>query len=84
MSRNNILLLLTLVCLVIGVLAALVPFSDMDHDGLVDSFITNGFVLVPALGSVTGLLLLLTRLPSACLAAPRFFSTLLLPPPILN
>jgi len=84
MCRNNILLFLTLVCLVIGVLAALVPFSDMDHDGLVDSFITNGFVLIPALGSVTVFCLLLTGLLSACLAAPRFFSTLLLPPPILN
>ena len=84
MCRNNILLLLTLVCLVIGVLAALTPFFDMDHDGLLDSLITDGFILVPALGSVTGLLLLLTGLPSACLAAPRLFSTLLLPPPILN
>ena len=84
MCRNNILLLFTLVCLVIGLFAALVPFSDMDHDGLLDSLITDGFILVPALGSVTGLFLLLTGLPVACLAAPRFFSTLLLPPPILN
>jgi hypothetical protein len=84
MCRNNILLLFTLVCLVIGLLAALTPFSDVDHDGLLDSLITDGFVLVPALCFVTGLFLLLTRLPSACLAAPRLFSFLLLPPPIFN
>ena len=84
MCKNNILLLFILVCLVIGLLAALVPFSDIDHDGLLDSFITGGLVLIPALCSVTGLCLLLIRLPSACLAAPRFFSTLLLPPPIFN
>ena len=84
MCRNNILLLVTLVCLVIGLLAALTPFFDMDHDGLLDSLITDGFVLVPVICSATGLLLLLTRLPSACLAAPRLFSSLLLPPPIFN
>jgi hypothetical protein len=84
MCRNNIPLLLILVCLVIGVLAALTPFFDMDHDGLLDSLITDGFILIPALCSVTGLLLLLTRLPVACLAAPRLFSSLLLLPPILN
>ena len=84
MYRNNLLLLFILVCLVVGLLAALIPSSDVDHDGLLDSFITDGLVLIPVFCSVTGLFLLPTRLPSACIAAPRFFSTLLLPPPIFN
>jgi hypothetical protein len=84
MSKNKFLLLFSLVCILFGLLAALMPFSDIDGDGLLDSLVTDDLVLVPGLCTFTGLCFLLTRLPTACLAAPQLFSSLLLPPPIFN
>jgi hypothetical protein len=84
MCKKNALLLFTLVCLVIGLLATLTPFSDIDNDGLLDSLVTEGFILIPVLCSLTGMLFLLTRLTSTCPIATRSFSYLLLPPPIIN
>jgi hypothetical protein len=79
-KRNNLLLLLTLVCLVIGLLVALMPFSDIDNDGLLDSLVTDGFVLMPTLCAETGLYFLI-RLVTTCLSAPRLYSSLLFSPP---
>jgi hypothetical protein len=84
MCKNKNLLLFILVCLVIGLLAMLTPFSDIDNDGLLDSLVTEGSILMPVLCSVTGLFFLLIRLTSAYLAAPRLLSSLLIPPPIFN
>jgi hypothetical protein len=83
MFRNKTWRLLLLALVVFGVLTALLPFSDIDNDGSLDSLVTEGLVLIPVLGAVTGLLFfLLTRLPAACLAAPQPVLTLLVPPPI--
>jgi hypothetical protein len=82
-KKNNLLLLLTLVCLVIGLLAALTPFSDIDNDGLLDSFVTEGLVLITVLCAGSGLFFL-NRLPSTCLSAPRLYSSLLFSPPNLT
>jgi hypothetical protein len=84
MRKTNTLLLFTLICLIIGLLAALTPFSDIDNDGLLDSLVTEGTILIPVLYVVTGLFFLLPRLTSTCLTAPRLFSYLLFPPPIFN
>jgi hypothetical protein len=81
-KSNKILVLLALLFIIFGLLAALAPLSDFDQDGNLDSLVTEGFLLVPMLCSITGLFALLTRLPAACLAAPKPFSTLLVPPPI--
>jgi hypothetical protein len=83
-KKNKSLLLFTLACIVIGLLAALTPFSDIDNDGLLDSLLTEGFLLLPVLFALTGLLFLLTRLPITCFAKPRLFASLLVPPPISN
>jgi hypothetical protein len=79
-KKNNLLLFLTLIFLVIGLLAALTPFSDIDNDGLLDSLVTEGFVLMPILCAISGLFFL-TRPPSACLPAPLLYSSLLFSPP---
>jgi hypothetical protein len=79
-KKNNLLLFLTLVCIVIGLLAALTPFSDIDNDGSLDSLVTEGFVLMPMLCAVTGLFFQ-SRFPAACLSAPRLYFSLLFSPP---
>jgi hypothetical protein len=84
MRKTNTLLLFTLICLIIGLLAALTPFSDIDNDGLLDSLVTEGTILMPVLCSVTGLFFLLTRVTSAYLTTPQLFSSLLILPPIFN
>jgi hypothetical protein len=85
MSRKiDLLRILLLVGLVLNLLMALAPASDFDHDGLLDSLVTEGFVLLPMLGCVAGLFCLLTKLPATCLAAPQLFSALLFSPPIDN
>jgi hypothetical protein len=67
---------------VIGLLLALTPVSDFDQDGYLDSLVTEGFLLIPVLYSISGLFSLLIRLTTTCLIAPQVFSTLLVPPPI--
>lgn len=84
MRKNNIPLIFLLICLIIALFTMFTPFSDIDDDGLLDSLITEGFVLVPVICSVIVLDLLLTKLSLACLPALQFNSSLLLPPPIFN
>ena len=85
MSRKiELLRMLLLVGFMLSLLMALAPASDFDHDGLLDSLVTEGFVLLPMLGSVAGLFCLLMKLPAACLAAPQLFSSLFFSPPIDN
>jgi hypothetical protein len=83
MCRNSkILFLLTMVFFVISLLSSLVPFSCFDQDGNLDSFVTEGFLLIPMLYTITGLFCLWIRLPSACPLISQSFSTLIVPPPI--
>jgi hypothetical protein len=76
----------TLVALVymVGLFAARMPFSDIDQDGLWDSLVTKGHLLIAMLCLALGLFCLRTRYSKACLAAPQRYSFLLLPPPIFN
>ena len=80
--RSNTLFLLALAAILIGLLSALSPLSDFDQDGYLDSFVTEGFVLIPIFGVAIGLISLLTRLPATCFAIPQLFATRLVPPPI--
>jgi hypothetical protein len=82
-ARNNqTLLLITLLVAGIGLLACLAPVSDFQNDGFLDSPISEEFLLFPALLSLTGLLLLLTRQCHAFIPAPQQLSPLPVPPPI--
>lgn len=83
-KRTDVLFLLILVGIVIGLLSALAPVSDFDHDGNLDSLVTEGFLLLPRLCAVIGPSTLLIRLPTARFALPQSFSTLLVLPPISN
>jgi hypothetical protein len=74
---NVVLLLMMGVCL----LAALVPLADFDFDGLLDSFLIDGLLLLPTIFFTIGLVCLLTILPAAYLAAPQLYSSLIVPPP---
>jgi len=82
--KNNLLLVVTLVCIAIGLFASHVPFVDIESDGLFDSHVNDDLLLVPSVLTVTGLLLLLTRIFSAYFAAPEIVTALLVPPPISN
>jgi hypothetical protein len=80
MSRNRLFFLFVLVCL----LTALAPLSDFDLDGNLDSLITEGLVLTPLIGFISGLFSLWLRLPVAFLAVSQQFFSLIVPPPIDN
>jgi hypothetical protein len=81
-KKSNALLLLILVLAVFSLLSALLPASDFDNDGHLDSLITDGFVLLAVLSNVIGLSSLLTRLSTSYLIIPRIFSPLIVHPPI--
>jgi len=83
-KNNHLLQVILVCCVVLGLLTALMPFSDIDNDGLPDSLITEGAILFPVLYTITGIVFLSSRHPAACIAAPQLFSSLLLPPPISN
>jgi hypothetical protein len=80
MFRNRLFFLLVLVCL----LGALAPLSDFDQDGNLDSLVTEGLILIPLIGSVTGLFALWIGLPVPCIAVSQQFTALIVPPPIDN
>jgi len=80
--KNRILFLLATVIFVISLLLALVPFSCFDQDGFLDSLVTEGFLLIPMLYTVTGLFFLWIRLPAIYIPTSKSFSILIVPPPI--
>ena len=73
--------LLILLAMGICLLAALVPLADFDFDGSLDSFITDGLLLLPILFIAVELVVLLTNLPETYLSAPQIYSTQIVPPP---
>jgi hypothetical protein len=81
-KKNKIPLLFSMVFLMIGLLSALVPLSDFDQDGNLDSLVTEGFLLIPMLCTVTGLFCIWVKLPAICLAVPQSLPSLIVPPPI--
>jgi hypothetical protein len=81
-KKNNVLLVLVFVFSVLSLLSTLLPVSDIDGDGYLDSLVTNGLVLLPKFEPVIGLFSLLTSLPVTCLIKPQTFSIPIVPPPI--
>lgn len=81
-KKSNTLLSLVLVFAVFCLLSAIMPASDFDNDGHLDSFVTEGFVLLSIFGSPVGLASLLTSLSTSYLIIPRNFSPLIVHPPI--
>jgi len=81
-KKSNSLLSFVLLLAVLGLLSALLPASDFDNDGHLDSLVTEGFVLLAILSNVVGLSSLLTRLAVSYLIIPQVFSPIIVPPPI--
>lgn len=73
--------LLSLVIL-ISVMSALLPASDVDSDGFFDSLITEGLLLFPLLSSVIERSARQDRISSVRDAIPRFVARRFLHPPI--
>ena len=84
MSANKFTHLVFFALILISLLAALAPFTDIDHDGLPDSLVTEGFILLPVLISLSTVLSLFTiqALPRLAVPGPRV--TRFTPPPINN
>ena len=81
--KNNLLLFLISVLVFLSLFSALMPLSDFDQDGLLDSLVTEGHLLLPNSFVAGRLLFLLIGLPIACLLAIRYSSTPVVPPPII-
>lgn len=81
-KKIRIPLLFSMVLIMIGLVSTLVPLSDFDQDGNLDSFITEGFLLIPMLFTATGLFCLWIKLSATYLAVPQLLSALVFPPPI--
>jgi hypothetical protein len=81
-KKSDILLLFVLIFAVFCLLSAIMPVSDFDNDGHLDSLVTEGFVLFAILSNVIGLSSLLTRLAVSYLIIPQIFSPLIVHPPI--
>jgi hypothetical protein len=82
--KSNLPFLFLSILVIFGLLSALAPISDFDQDGNLDSLLTEGFLWLPALSLSGGLFTLFDRRIAAYLATPRYFSLLLVPPPIAN
>ena len=82
--KSKSLFLLAMVIFVVSLLSALVPLSCFDQDGSLDSLVTEGFLLIPMLYTVTGLFCLWFRLPAARPLIFKSFSISILLPPIYN
>lgn len=81
-KKNNALLLFVLVFAVFILVSAMLPVSDFDNDGHLDSLVTEGFVLLAIFGLVLQLFSLLTRIFPTCIILSQAFLNLPLPPPI--
>ena len=84
MYRNKILYLVFFALILVSLLAALAPFTDIDHDGLPDSLVTEGFILLPVLFTFSTLVSLLITQTLPRLPAPVSRATCFTPPPIIN
>ena len=67
----------------LGIVSALMPISDVDSDGEIDSLITEGLLLFPLLYSMIERSARRDRITSAQLSVPRALSRRFLHPPIL-
>jgi hypothetical protein len=78
----NLLKVCILLCTGICLLFALTPLTDFDYDGVPDSFLTDGLLLNFGLPGTVIPVIFMNQSPSAYLAPPRLFTSLVVPPPI--
>jgi len=70
--------------LLIGLFGALIPLSDLDHDGCLESLVTEGFLSPHFLSIAVALLALLILIPANHILDSQNFFAPLNPPPILT
>ena len=82
-KKNNLPLWMISLIILLGVVAALTPVSDVDSDGEFDSLITEGLLLLPLIYSIMERSAQKDRITSARLSTPRVLSSRFLHPPAL-
>jgi hypothetical protein len=82
-KKNNLPLWIISLIMMLSVMSALMPVSDVDSDGYFDSLITEGLLLFPLISSVIERFARQDRITSERLSVPRVFSRRFLHPPIL-
>lgn len=82
MSRkDNRLFLIFCIVVMVSLMLALTPTSDIDQDGVFDSLVTEGLLLLPLISSVTHCVRQ-DQFPAARFANPQIFSRTFRHPPI--
>ncbi len=81
-KKNNLPLWIMSLIVMLSFMSALMPFSDVDNDGEIDSLITEGLLLFPLLYSMIEQSARQDRITSAQLSVPRPLSRRFLHPPI--
>jgi len=82
-KKNNLSRWLISLILLLSIVSALTPVSDVDNDGYFDSLITEGLLLFPFSSSTIEQYARRDRITSARLSVPQVLSRRLLHPPIL-
>ena len=81
-KKNNALLFCGLMLVLFGLVGALIPLSDLDHDGCLESLAMEGLLSPPILSLAIALFALLILIPGNHLLASQNFFVPLIPPPI--
>jgi hypothetical protein len=81
-KKSNALFFCGLMFVLFGLVGALIPLSDLDHDGCLESLATAGFLSPPILSFSIALFTLLILIPANHLLASQNFFAPLIPPPI--
>ena len=81
-KQNNLLLFCRLVFVLFGLVGALIPLSDLDHDGCLESLVLEGFLSPPFLSFSMALPALLILFSANYLLDSQNFFAPLIPPPI--
>jgi hypothetical protein len=81
-KKNNVLFFCGLIFVLFGLVGALIPLSDLDHDGCLESLVSQGFLSPPILGFAIAILALLILIPTNYLLDSQSFLAPLIPPPI--
>jgi len=81
-KKRNALFFCGLMFVLFGLVGALIPLSDLDHDGYLESLATAGFLSPPILSLAIAFLALLILIPANHILDSQNFFAPLNPPPI--
>jgi len=81
-KKNNALFFCGLIFVLFGLIGALIPLCDLDHDGCLESLVSQGFLSPSFLSFSMALLALFLLIPRNHQLALQSFFAPLIPPPI--